>query len=259
VEARLPIFSWFQALEEGWNFAVTDELAASAAVPDDCMIALEVWNQNFDAIIDGTFDRRFASYFTGAGSYPGRVIIRLFHESNGDWYPWSVAHGSSAVSDVEQWKQAWRRVVRIARQHAPGVDVMFCMNSNDVGGISAEEYWPGVEWVDIIGLDGCNWSWNHEGLPSQTAAQIIRPMYDRLTALHPSAEFMIGEMSSAEHPNKSSWFADLSTLRGFPRLTQVSLFHENSHEKKARDWRLHSDPETLAVSRAHLARAPKLR
>jgi beta-mannanase len=158
------------------------------------------------------------------------------------------------VTDPEQWQEAWRRVVGIARgQGATNVAFVFCTNTNDVGGVPAEAYWPGAEWVDVVGVDGYNWGWDAAGRPQVTAEQVIGPMYRRLTALHPTAEFVVGEIGCAAGPGKAAWHEALYRSRRFPRLTRVAYFHE----AKEQDWRLDSDEATLRVHRRYLARAPR--
>jgi beta-mannanase len=132
---------------------------------------------------------------------------------------------------------------------AGNVFFMFCPNHIDIGRYSAEDYWPGRDWVDVIGVDGYNQKWTADGKPQHRAEDIIAPMYRRLTALHPTAEFMVGEIGSAAHPNKSVWQEALYTSTRFPRLTQIAFFHE----RKSEDWRLDSDPDTLRINRQYLA------
>jgi beta-mannanase len=174
---------------------------------------------------------------------------------NGDWYPWAVASKDRLVASVDQWRQAWRHVVDIARSRkATNVRFMFCPNTNDVGEYPAERYWPGPEYVDVIGVDGYNWGWNADGSPFTTAEQLIAPMYSLLTGLHPAAEFMVGEIGCAAHENKADWHVALFASKRFPRLSTIAFFHE----KKEHDWRLNSDPRTLTVVRENV-RAPRQR
>lgn len=121
------------------------------------MICWEPYAVRFADIIDGVRDDYLISYFTAAKQYPGRVILRLFHESNGNWYPWSPTGPERLVSDTRQWQDAWRHIIALSRKSgATNVKFMFCPNSTDVDAPPAEALWPGAEWVDIIGLDGYN-------------------------------------------------------------------------------------------------------
>ncbi|MGY1650214.1 glycoside hydrolase family 26 protein [Geodermatophilus sp. SYSU D01119] len=252
--AALPVFSWFQALDP-WDTAIAEGIAGfDRADPYDCMVCLEAWDTRLADVVAGERDDYFRRYFDGARTYPGRVVVRLLHEANGNWYPWSVAHDGDAVTSTGQWQEAWRRIVGIARgQGAANVTFMFCANAEDVGGVPVEDYWPGSEWVDVVGVDGYNWGWDAAGSPDVTAEELLDPMYRRLTALHPTAEFMVGELGCAAHPGKAGWYEALYRSRRFPRLTQVAFFHE----AKEQDWRLDSDEETLRTNRRYLARAPR--
>ncbi len=249
VGALLPVFSWFKDWGSGWDAELAGAMAGGGH-PYDCLMAWEAWDVAFDDILSGQRDAFLAGFFDGARAYPGRVIIRLFHEMNGDWYPWAVVHDGAAVADVGQFQQAWRHIVDVARDRgANNVQFMFCVNNEDVGSVPMEKYWPGVDYVDIVGVDGYNWGWTREGQPEQSAEDIIDPMYRRLTALHPDAEFMVGELGCAPHVNKSRWFEDLYRSSRFPRLTAIAFFNES----KERDWRLNSDAATLQVNRRYLS------
>ncbi|KAI7955317.1 hypothetical protein MJO28_005717 [Puccinia striiformis f. sp. tritici] len=98
------------------------------------------------------------------------VWLRFAHEMNGDWYPW----GQKPALFLEKW----RLVTSAVRSVAPKTLMLWAPNSgfgkgNDalLGGYA--RYWPGDEWVDMIGL-----SFYHYGglervnvLPAPTEAQ----------------------------------------------------------------------------------------
>jgi hypothetical protein len=256
VGARLPLVSSYSDWSSDWDAATGSAVAAlgsEAGGADDWMISWEPVGVRLSDVLDGRHDPYLTAFVEGAATYPGRVILRLFPEMNGRWQQWSVDGEGGLVAGAEEWTRAWRHVVDLARgQKAANVAFMFCANTIDDGTLAMEDYWPGAEWVDVIGVDGYNWEWNADGAPLLTAEQVIEPMYTRLTALHPSAAFMVGEISCAPGPGKAAWFEALYTSRAFPRLVSVAFFHE----AKERDWRLDSDPATLAVNRTYLARAP---
>lgn len=252
VEAQLPVVSWFKDWGRGWDSVCSGVSNLRGAQPYDNMIAWEAWGVPFRDITGGARDDFLVDFFDDARAARSTVTLRLFHEMNGNWYPWSTASTDRLVESTERWVAAWRHVVSVARARgANNVRFMFCPNMNDVGGVPVEAYWPGAEWVDVVGLDGYNWGWRPDGTPQTSAEDVIAPMYDRVTALHPEAAVMVGEIASAAHPDKAQWYSDLFRSTRFPALTQVAFFHE----RKERNWRLDSDPATLATVRTNLSLA----
>ena len=244
-------------LQRRWRAAMPARqlrLISTAAVfdavrePGVHLIAAEV-EVRLARVAAGDYDRYIADYVTGAAAYPGPVVLRPFAEMNLRSQMWSVDNAGGLVPEgVEVWKAAWRRIATVARaQRAPNVSLMFCVSSGDEGR-PMEEYWPGAEFVQSLGIDGYNMGWRANGAPMLTPAAMIGPMYERLCLLHPTAEVTIAETSSAQGTGKAKWFEDLFSLRRFTRLRRVIFFHEN----KERDWRLNSDPNTLAVCRRRL-------
>ncbi len=80
-------------------------------------------------------------------------VIRIGWEFNGNWYPWQ------AQKDPQSWIAYWRRIVTAMRQ-VPGAHFRFDWNAAAGGGFNAEQVYPGDEYVDIIGLDFYNESWD---------------------------------------------------------------------------------------------------
>jgi endoglucanase len=251
VGARLPIVSLYADWHTPWPAAVSRGLAGH-----DLLISWEPVGVDFAELLDGAWDASLTAFLEAAAGHAGQVILRPFAEMNGPWQTWSVDHEGGAVRDVEQWQAAWRHVVGLARSVGSGsrCSMLFCANTTDEGPTPVEQYWPGTEWVDAVGIDGFNWGWSADGRPLAGAEQVIGPMYDRLGRLHPTAEFVVAELGCAPAPPQApsaqaNWFAELYASRAFPRVRRVVFFHED----KECDWRLDSDPVTLAVHRASLA------
>jgi hypothetical protein len=249
VGARLPLVSWFADWDTGWDGGLARGAAALARRGDyELMISWEPVGVTFADVLDGAHDEYLVAFLDAAGRHPGRVLLRPFAEMNGPWQPWSVEHRAGLVGEVASWTAAWRHVVDLGRERAPNVSFVFCANTTDEGRVPMEDYWPGAEWVDLVGIDGYNWGFTADGRPQAGPEQVIGPMYRRLTALHPDAEVVVCETGCAEGEGKAGWTEALYTAYSFPRLTRLAFFHQN----KERDWRLDSDPVTLAVHRRYL-------
>lgn len=107
---------------------------------------------NFAAVISGAHDADFHSVANKLRNrdLAHRVIIRLGWEGNGDWYPWAYA------ADPAGYRLAFRRVVQVMREAAPGLRFEWCvsMGATRRGGPAEwTEGYPGDAWVDIISMD----------------------------------------------------------------------------------------------------------
>ncbi|HKQ83917.1 MAG TPA: glycosyl hydrolase [Steroidobacteraceae bacterium] len=82
------------------------------------------------------------------------ATVRIGWEFNGDWYPWAASR------DRASWITYWRRIVSIMR-NAPGAAFKFDW-CPAVGwtAVTAQDLYPGDEYVDYIGLDIYNITWD---------------------------------------------------------------------------------------------------
>ncbi|MCY2685535.1 glycoside hydrolase family 26 protein [Salinimicrobium sp. TH3] len=102
--------------------------------------------------------RRLADFFKSLKDEDGNlipVVFRPYHEMNGSWFWW----GGENVSP-EDYKQLWKETQQLLKQN--GVHSLLYAYSPNT--ISSEEefnkYYPGDEFVDILGVDIYNHSEN---------------------------------------------------------------------------------------------------
>ncbi len=120
---------------------------------------------NLYSITEGWFDAYFAEWGKTIAKVEDTVLVRLLHEFNGDWYPWSLVNNDK---NPELYIKAFRRIVDIFRQNgATNVQVVWCPNSIS----TPQEPWnyfvdayPGAEYVDFVGLDIFNGA-GQKGVP----------------------------------------------------------------------------------------------
>jgi len=82
-------------------------------------------------------------------SVPIPVILRLFHELNGNWFWWGGDHCTP-----EQFKQLWKFTVSYLRDTKNIHQLLYAYNTDRFN--SKEDYllkYPGTEWTDVIGFD----------------------------------------------------------------------------------------------------------
>ncbi len=116
---------------------------------------------------------RLSTFFKSLKDKKGRaipVVFRPFHEMNGSWFWW----GGNNVSP-EDYKELWRQTHKLLEQN--GVhNLLFAYSPNTVG--SEEEYekfYPGDDYVDILGVDIYNHSGNEAFTKQlQDNLQIVR-------------------------------------------------------------------------------------
>ena len=101
----------------------------------------------FDAIF-----RNVASTLVAKGY--SNAVIRIGWEFNGEWYAWA------ASKDPASWIAYWRRIVTVMRSVSGAKFKFDWCPGNGWSAFLAQDAYPGDAYVDIIGLDVYNQSWN---------------------------------------------------------------------------------------------------
>ncbi|SEP21344.1 glycosyl hydrolase [Trujillonella endophytica] len=113
----------------------------------------------------GAYDERWRQSLTNLreerGDRSGTLYIRFAHESNGNWYQWSVDAG-----EAEDFRAGWQRFRALQQEIYPESQLVFNVNRESVGsGVDWRETFPGAEYVDVMSVDYYN-QW-----PAATTAQ----------------------------------------------------------------------------------------
>lgn len=85
----------------------------------------------------------------GKNGEPIPVILRLFHELNGNWFWWGKDHCTP-----DEFKQLWHFTVSYLRDTKNIHQCLYAYNTDRFN--SKEDYllkYPGDEWVDVVGFD----------------------------------------------------------------------------------------------------------
>ena len=175
---RFPIVGGFYyTFDTDWTKAADDRLAAAGR---ELMIT---WSPETSAdtlqlahIPAGRYDRHIDQMLEGMRAFDGPVIVRWGHEPNGNWYSWASAN--PAGQKPAEYVAAWRYIVGRERK-LPGksnIRWFWCPNAIDVRSAAGvpypmEQYWPGDEWVDLVGCDGFNEP--KRGPPSKPSSDVL--------------------------------------------------------------------------------------
>ena len=91
----------------------------------------------------------FITNLKDENSVPIPVILRLYHELNGNWFWWGGNHCTP-----EEFKQLWQFTVSYLRDTKNVHQCLYAYNTDRFN--SKEDYllkYPGDEWADVIGFD----------------------------------------------------------------------------------------------------------
>jgi hypothetical protein len=168
------------------------------------------------------------------------VQIRFAHEMNGFWYTWSK--GSTA-----EYKANWQRVYKIVKKQAPNVLMNWAPFAYDLGGNgkSYKDYYPGDEFVDIVGID------LYVEQPGATMSSTVGgSLFDQIYNTYSGRKtFMIMETHSgprkptAHYTNKTAYYNDfLGFLQKRPGILGVVFFDENKWDNEGADMSIANTP-----------------
>ena len=201
-------------------------------------------------IADGEYDRyidrwagRLRDWLAGPDGAGGtaddrRAYIRLAHEMNGDWYPWSPTVGDGdASSYVDMWRHVHRRFEAngIGPEH---VQWMWCVNAEDVGSYTAEELYPGDEYVDWCSVDGYQWGESQNWSDWRTPEDVFGEMLGRVRNLADKplcvAETASGSKTRSGHDpeRKDEWIREAFEFFDREGIEMWCWFNED----KETDW-----------------------
>jgi hypothetical protein len=143
----------------------------------------------------------FITNLKDENSVPIPVILRLYHELNGNWFWWGGNHCTP-----EEFKQLWRFTVSYLRDTKNIHQCLYAYNTDRFN--SKEDYllkYPGDKWVDVIGFD----IYQREGGAGGNA-QFVKDMDHMLTMLENIAAEKkkipaLTEFGYAQVPDSTWW------------------------------------------------------
>ncbi|WP_159994658.1 glycoside hydrolase family 26 protein [Roseomonas sp. 18066] len=223
------------------------------AVP---MITWESLNLSLEQIANGSQDNYIRGWANQISSYGSTVLLRLNHEFNGDYYPWS---GAQNGNDPAAYVAAWRHVVDVF--NAQGVtNARFVWSPNYKGTPSTPEpsrdmvnYYPGDAYVDFVGVSGYNWGNDPQNGTGWTdAAAIYTTFLQQVSALAPDKPVLVSEIgTSPDYDGNSAaqWIRDaFDVLDGFDQVKGVVWFNDLAyHRADGMDFRVAASPGEWGV------------
>jgi hypothetical protein len=246
---------------EGTLNAVRD----SGAVP--CLTWEPMYYENghermvpYKNIIEGRYDSYILEFARRARLWEKPFMVRFAHEMNLDRYHWGTDKPSYGPGGPDIYKRMFRHVVGLFRKAgAKNVLWVFCPNAESVPNVSHDatatwnrvaNYYPGDEYVDILGMDGYNWGTSRteekHGWKSrwQSFEEIFRSIYRELQTLAPHKPVIVFETASvSQGGDRLKWIRDALTTAEKWKLMGVVWFQVNKDD----DWRINSDDHRLYI------------
>jgi mannan endo-1,4-beta-mannosidase len=264
------IVLWYQAWAGRSAFpgAAAARLARIGLVP---MITWEPWKAprvagtldihqpryRFSRIVAGAFDGYIERYARAVKRYGGPVMLRPFHEMDGNWYPWGgTVNGNTPAEFVAAWRHIHDLFDRVG---ATNVTWVWSVNAGSVPnrpGNQPADYWPGGRYVDWIGISGFNWGAARNFGGWLSFDQIYKTRVAALMRYHrPIALTEIGAPEVGG--NKAAWIAQtFARLAHYPRIR--ALIWYDKRDSRLEDWRIQSS-RTAQAAFAHAVSGGRIR
>jgi beta-mannanase len=193
---------------------------------------------NLQKIINGNYNSYIDAFADKLMTYSDTVIVRLMHEFDGDWYPWSVSQNGQ---DPSLFISAYKKIVdRVRARGAHKVKWLWCPNSD----FFPYRYWnwivsayPGDSYVDIVGTD----IYNGDYPPSLPWWRSFRwsgaEVYYYLTKYFSTKPFFVCELGCRERMNledqssqsKAGWYASVDKeLQSNFHLARALIFFNDT-------------------------------
>jgi mannan endo-1,4-beta-mannosidase len=224
-------------------------------------------------IIGGSFDAYLHQYAKDIVSTGLPLAIRLDHEMNGTWYPWSERNGSNRSingNNVGDYVKMWRHVHDIFQAEGANELVIWIWAPNITNNMQPAShttqeflagYYPGDDYVDWVGLSGYlrpPWRAGNNFTFDYTYTSTL----NQLRALT-SKRILLAEVGASETDgHKPGWvktffdgFADPanSDVIGFSWFS-LAITSYVGGERSTNDWRIDSRADSLKAFSTGISR-----
>jgi hypothetical protein len=190
-----------------------------------------------DAILDGSQDADLKFFAQGAAKYSGQIILALNEEVNGNSNMWS---GTVRENTPAKAIAAFQHEENIIKPIAPNIKFAYSVSRRSVpdgAANSLTSYYPGDNFVDIVGVNGSNLgieTWDQVfDSALQTLSQYRKPLWILSEAtVQNKAQFIADTFAGAkkyhlagflyfnQNGGDGDWLLDASAMSALKRLTQ---------------------------------------
>ncbi len=204
----------------------------------------------YEDILDGLYDPYLFAIADDIKSWEKPLVIRFAHEMNLSRYHWGTQLADYGPESPEIYKKMFRYVVDAFKsKQVINVFWAFCPNvdsiPNDAWNVP-RNYYPGDQYVDLLGMDGYNWDISSElatsrkllwTSPWRSFEQIFKPLYLQLKKIAPRKPIVVFETASVQRSGgqrKVQWIQDALEVSKKWGIKGIVWFQANKEE----DWRI---------------------
>lgn len=213
-------------------------------------------------ILNGQYDEFLNSFVKETVEFGHPVLFRFANEMNGDWCDYSAYHTSR---DPEIYKEMYKYIYKIFEE-AQADNVVWVWNPNeksfpDFKWNDEMMYYPGDEYVDIVGLTGYNNGNYYRGEIWRSFIEIYEPLYLKMASIS-EKPLMITEFSSSSiGGNKEQWVRNMfNHIDRYDRI-KVAIWWNgrdlDSNGNIARPYFINDTEELIQVFRENFKRRGK--
>ena len=225
-----------------WERGMTPQIAWEPVIP-----GADVQPKLIE-IINGEHDEYIDAWAAAAAAHGQPIVLRFASEMNGDWYPWSErSYGNGAG----EFAQVWRHVHgRFEAAGADNVIWLWSVNRVDNQPGPIDNYWPGEEYVDWVGISGY-WR-GYQSAPEPTFAAVFGQTLAELRALT-SKPILLAEIGAGTNvdADRVEWLQ--TVFDGLDANPDIIGFVYFNDQKIGGDWRIQFSQGMVDVFAAGIA------
>ncbi len=196
-------------------------------------------------ILQGKHDEYFTQYAKDVKSFGHPILFRLNNEMNGDWCVYSSFYSSK---DTDLYTAVWKHIYQIFEEN--GVDnMLWVWNPNDADLPPFKwnhylNYYPGDEYVDIVGLTGYNTGTYYPGEVWEEFDEIYDSVYEEYVTLF-EKPLMITEFgSNSVGGDKVKWVESMfNHIKNYPRLRVAIWWSHTDYDNNQNPARIYTMDE----------------
>lgn len=170
--------------------------------------------------LDGEFDDFLHAYAREVAEYQKPVLFRLANEMNGDWCVYCAFH---YCRDPELFVEFYRYVFDIFQQEE-ATNAIWVWNPNhrsfpNFKWNHERMYYPGDDYVDVIGLTAYNTGNYYEGEVWNTFDELYGDLYAQASETYTQPLMITEFASSSVGGDKVQWIEDMfASIENYPKI-----------------------------------------